>query len=229
MMQQTSTEGDELKSTGITLKMYDTVHLMRTPPPPLLPLLRSQTQGELLALLCLHPNQSYSLSEAARILDATPRAIQYEASRLVEAGLILDERRANCRFIRAAGDSPIMQALSDLLAVTYGPVPVLTDLLSGVPGIVDAYIYGSWAARFNGEPGAAPHDVDVLVIGDIDLDTLDGIAREAQGTVRIPVNIRRVSSATWTDENLLNPFILSIRERPQVHLDLAAGTAASRG
>ena len=39
--------------------------LMRTPSPPPLPLLRSQAQGELLALLYLHPEREYSLTEAA--------------------------------------------------------------------------------------------------------------------------------------------------------------------
>ena len=86
-----------------------------------------------MALLCLHPDQSYSLSEAAKILGATPRAVQYEASRLVDAGLVLDERRVNSRFIRAAHDNPVMRPLTDLLAVTYGPVPVLRDLLADVP------------------------------------------------------------------------------------------------
>jgi hypothetical protein len=43
---------------------------------------------------------------------------------------------------------PVSRPLTDLLAVTYGPLPVLTDLLSEVAGVDQAYIYGSWAARY---------------------------------------------------------------------------------
>ena len=56
---------------------------MRTPPPALLPLLRSQVQGELLALLLyLHLDGEYSLTDAAKHIGVTPRAVHAEASRL---------------------------------------------------------------------------------------------------------------------------------------------------
>ena len=45
---------------------------------------------------------------------------------------------------------PVSRPLTDLLAVTYGPLPVLNDLLAGVEGITQAFIYGSWAARYLG-------------------------------------------------------------------------------
>jgi hypothetical protein len=36
--------------------------------------------------------------------------------------------------------------------------------LEGVEGIEKAYLFGSWAARYAGEAGRAPADLDVLVI-----------------------------------------------------------------
>ncbi|HET9898909.1 MAG TPA: hypothetical protein VFQ44_28630 [Streptosporangiaceae bacterium] len=70
--------------------------------------------------------------------------------------------------------------MTDLLAVTYGPLPVLADLLAAQSGVDAAFIYGSWAARYRGEPGPLPADVDVLVAGTADRDDLDDIARAAQ-------------------------------------------------
>ena len=137
---------------------------MRSSAPPLLPLLRLNVQGALLALLYLHPDAEYSLSEAASIIGASVKAVHSEASRLVEGGFAADRRIGNVRLLRAVQDSILARPLTDLLAVTYGPMPVLTDLLDAVDGIQHAFIYGSWAARYLGEPGPIPDDVDVLVV-----------------------------------------------------------------
>lgn len=191
---------------------------MRSAPPALLPILRSQVAGELLALLYLHPEQEYSLTEAAGAIGANLNAVHYETARLSEGGMIKARKRGNMRLIRAATDSLLYRPLTDLLAVTYGPLPVLADLITDVKGITEAYIYGSWAARYRGEPGPAPADVDVdvLVVGFPDPDDLDEAANRAQVALRRPVNIRRVRPETWNACNPTDPFIRSFKSRPLV-------------
>ena len=135
---------------------------MENNPSWLLPLLRSRVTGALLALLYLHPDRDYTLTEAGKIIGASPKVMSTEADRLVNAGLVREARRGQARLIRAETNSVVSRPLTDLLAVTYGPLPILTDLLSGVAGVDQAYIYGSWAARYLGEPGPVPNDVDVL-------------------------------------------------------------------
>ena len=191
---------------------------MRAGPHPLLPLLRSRVQGDLLALLYLHPDRDYSMTEAAAIIGASVKAVHTEASRLIAAGFVSDSRRGNVHLLRAVTDSPVSRPLTDLLAVTYGPLPVLTDLLADVEGVTHAFIYGSWAARYLGEPGPVPGDVDVLVVGTIDLDDLDEIARVAQDRLGRPVDIRRIRPTTWASPDPADPFLASVRERPLVQL-----------
>jgi len=193
---------------------------MRSPASPLLPLLRSRVQGDLLALLYLRPDREYSLTEAAARIGASVKAVHQEASRLVDAGLLVDRRVGNVRLVRAAVDTPLTRPLTDLLAVTYGPLPVLTDALAVVPGVERAFIYGSWAARYQGEPGPVPKDVDVLVIGTADADDLDAVAQQAQRRLGRPVNIRRVGPARWQRPDTRDPFLRSVRERPLVELQL---------
>jgi predicted nucleotidyltransferase len=193
---------------------------MRTAAPALLPILRSQVAGNLLALLYLHPDQEYSLSEAAQMIGSSVNAVHHEASRLTQAGLLRDRRRGNLRLIRADADSLLARPLTDLMAVTYGPLPVITELLRGVDGVEEAYIYGSWAARYQGEPGPPPNDVDVLVVGSPALDDLDDAAEKAEDQLRRPVNIRRVKPVTWHDPDPADPFLLSVRTRPLVELSL---------
>lgn len=164
---------------------------MRTPPPALLPLLRSRVQGDLLALLYLHPEKEYSISESAEAIGATVKAVHHEVKRLIAADFIRDRRQGNLRLIRAAADTVVARPLTDLLAVTYGPLPVLNDILADVVGIEEAYLYGSWAARYHGEPGPIPADIDVIVVGSASLDDLDDAASAAEQRLGRTVNIRR--------------------------------------
>lgn len=189
---------------------------MRSAPSVLLPILRSQVAGALLALLYLHPEDEYSLTEAATAIGASLNAVHYEAGKLSEGNLVRSRKRGNLRLIRADRDSLLARPLTDLLAVTYGPLPVLTDLIADVEGVVEAYIYGSWAARYCGEPGPEPADVDVLVIGTADPDDLDDVAEKAQTTLRRPVNIRRLRPDTWNASEAADPFIRSVKSRPIV-------------
>lgn len=189
----------------------------------MLPLLRSRLQGDLLALLYLHPDLEYSLTEAAAHIGASVKTVHTEASRLIAAGFVNDARRGNIHLIRAVIDAPFSRPLTELLAVTYGPLPVLSDVLTGVAGITRAFIYGSWAARYLGEPGPVPLDVDVLVVGTADRDDLDEIARSAQGRLGRPVDIRRIRPAAWDSPDPADAFLASVRERPLVELRLRDG------
>ncbi|WP_157556420.1 hypothetical protein [Herbidospora yilanensis] len=112
--------------------------------------------------------------------------------------------------------------MTDLLALTYGPVAVLPELLGGVSGVEEAYIYGSWAARYSGEPGRVPRDLDVLVVGEADEDDLYGVAREAERRLGREVNIRRTSRIHWDSANG-DPFLESVRSRPLVRLKIEEG------
>ncbi|WP_223291166.1 nucleotidyltransferase domain-containing protein [Streptomyces avicenniae] len=105
------------------------------------------------------------------------------------------------------------------MSVSFGPVPVLTDALAGLDGVDRAYIYGSWAARYNGEPGPLPADVDVLVVGTPDADALFDLAEEASRRLRREVTMHRVSAAAW-EAPTGDPFLTGVRERPLVRLNL---------
>lgn len=187
-------------------------------PSCLLPLLRSRVTGALLALLYLHPERAYSLAEAGRLVSASSQVMSAEADLLVTSGLVLDRRRGRLRLIRAKTTGPVAGPLRDLLAVTYGPLPVLSDLLSGVAGIDAAYLYGSWAARYSGEAGEVPRDVNVLVVGSADPDELYDAVETAERTLGREVSISSVSAGYWAEPNRADVFMRHLREHPLVQL-----------
>lgn len=195
---------------------------MRTP--PLLPLLRSQTQGKVLAHLYLNPTTEFSLTELAGLVHASVKTVQHEADRLTQAGLITSRKVGNLRLVAADTTHLLARPLTDLLVVTYGPVPVLTDLLAGVQGLEHVFIYGSWAARHAGKPGPVPADLDVLVVGDADLDELDDISRAARARLGFDVNVHRISGEAWTSSPA-DPFLIHVRSQSLVELGVSQGDA----
>lgn len=197
------------------------LQFMKQAPPVLLPILRSAFQGEFLARLFLHPEQEFSLTDLAQRFGVSRSTAMREANHFVAAGLAAERRQGNLRFVRARNDNVVAGPLAELLALTYGPPAVLSELLASIPGVEEAYVYGSWAARYRGEGGDVPRDVDVLVIGDVDDDELFDVARSAERTLGREVNIRRVSPQAWHAPGS-DPFMTSVRSHPLVKLELSA-------
>ena len=193
---------------------------MRTVPPALLPLLRSRVQGELLALTYLHPESEYTLTQAAGRVSASVKSVHQEVNRLVEAGLLRERRIGNARLIRAATDNPLAEHLGGLLALTYGPLPVISEALSHIEGILEAYIYGSWAARYSGIPGPPPNDIDVLVVGAPDRYAVDAAVEDLRDVLDRDVNVHTMPMSVWSIEPPTDPFVATVKSRPLVRLHL---------
>ncbi|MFJ2739519.1 ArsR family transcriptional regulator [Streptomyces sp. NPDC087440] len=187
--------------------------------PSLLPLLRSQLQGDLLALTLLHPEQPYTLGDLAEQLRVSHTSVLREVNRLIEAGILTDRRVGRTRLVTVRTDTPLARPLTDLIAAAFGPVPLLTDALSEVPGATRAYLYGPWAARYNGENGPPPTDIDLLVVGDPDPDELSAAIVQPAHRLRREVNVHLTTPAAWstpTDD----PTLATIHAQPLVELPL---------
>lgn len=189
---------------------------MKTASPTLLPLLRSRSQGDILAVIMLEPERERSLSEIAEESGTSLSTVQREVARLEEGGLVTTSRRGNTRLVRAITDSVIFKPLADLLAVTFGPAAVLRAALAEVPSVERAFIYGSWAARYAQRSGPVPADIDLLVIGEVDRHLLADAVAEAEAVLRREVNVRRVTATAWANDN--SSFKQTVLSRPVVEV-----------
>jgi DNA-binding transcriptional ArsR family regulator len=191
---------------------------MRTAAPALIPIFRSPLQARLL-LRVLTDAEPHTIADLARLLDSPEATVYREVRRLQDAGLLTGTRVGRSVLVRPAEGNPATVPLRQLLIVTYGPTTYLERALAGLDRIDEAYVYGSWAARWHGQAGAAPGDIDVLVIGTPDraavYDALGGI----DSTLGREVNVTFVSPQRWAagDET----FLTALRERPLVPLDLS--------
>jgi len=191
---------------------------MKPSTPPLLPLLRSRLQADMLALVLLSPGREWTLTELAACAGAPVTTAQREITRAEEAGVITSRRLGNVRLITADPRSPLTAPLTELLLRSFGPRQVLAGLLAGLPGIESAWIYGSWAARYAGEPGRAPADLDVLVIGSPDRSALDDALDQAERRLAREVNVTIRSPKWWDDPGGEDPLRAHIRQRPLVQI-----------
>lgn len=189
---------------------------MRTEAPLLLPLFRSRGQARLLARVFLHPDERRSLNQLAHELELDPATVQREAERLEEAGILTSERIGRARLVRPNEDSPFYTELQGLLLKAFGPVPVLRGSLRKLAGVEQAFIYGSWAARYSGQPGEAPGDIDLLVLGRPDRRQLSRLCREASEELGFEVNPTVLSPSDW--ESDATGFIRSLKDQPLLPL-----------
>src|SRR6516165_7949209 len=87
----------------------------RQPAPALLPILRSQQQGEILALLLGDPDLELSLTEIAGRTHAPHPSVHREVTRAEQAGLVTTRKVGNTRLVRANTGSPYYEGLSEVL------------------------------------------------------------------------------------------------------------------
>jgi DNA-binding transcriptional ArsR family regulator len=185
-------------------------------PPALLPLFRSENQLTLMGELYVHAGQPRSLAELSSRTGISKAVVSREINRLEEAGLVRSERRGRLRLVDASTDLPYFRELQSILLKTVGPAAKLRAHLDGLPGIDAAYIFGSWAARYQGEPGRPPADIDLLVVGDPDLDQLYRACREAAKELGLSVNPVVRTAQEW--EAASDGFLAELRARPLVRV-----------
>ncbi len=193
---------------------------MRTSAPQLLPIFRSEGQGRLLARVYLQSDRPATLADIARELELDDGGLTREADRLERAGLIRSERIGRSRTLRPNEQSPYYGDLYGLLLTSFGPAALIGPALAGIDGVERAYLFGSWAARYSGEPGPAPGDVDVLVVGVPDRGDVYRAADALSDILKRDVNPTIVSPERWDASE--EGFIRDVQDSPLLALDLDA-------
>lgn len=197
----------------------------RQPAPSLLPVLRSQQQGEILALLLGDPDLELTLTEIAKRTQTPHPSVHREILRAEQAGLVITRKVGNTRLARANTGSPYYAGLADVLTKAFGVPAVLAEVLGPLQGIIEAYVYGSWAARHQGITGPRPvGDIDVLILGSPDRDQLYSALSDAETRLGRPVQAT-IRGPGWLESGT-GAFHDTLTSRPMVKVALPPGLAA---
>lgn len=185
---------------------------MKVPAPSLAPILRSDAQGRILARVFADPDRRFSLSDLAALASASLPTVSREIGRAEQAGLVTTDKVGPTRQVRAAAGHPLYGEISRVVLAAYGPPIVVAEEFADVEGAESVLLFGSWAARYLGQAGRAPCDIDVLVIGDVDRDQADAAAERAEARLRIPVQATVRKRAQWDSQS--ESFVGEVKSRP---------------
>ncbi|MFI6097380.1 ArsR family transcriptional regulator [Lentzea sp. NPDC051213] len=201
------------------------LQLMRSNAPALLPVLRSRLQAGILATLLLSPDMELSLTDLAKRVDGSMGGVHNEVERLEQAGILTSRQVGRTRLVRA-GASALVEPLTRLIELAFGPQQVVAEEFGGLQGVAEILIYGSWAARLHGEPGAEPRDIDVMVVASTEqsADRADVYAAADRAEKRLAkaVNPTVVSAKRWATQSQDDALLQEISTRPVVKIPLAA-------
>lgn len=187
---------------------------MKVTAPSLAPMLRSATQGRLLARLFADPDAEYNLTELVEWTGSSMPTVSREVDRAERAGILVSRKAGPTRLVRANVGHPLYPALRQIVIATFGPPAVVAEAFAGLAAADAVVLFGSWAARYLGEPGRAPNDIDVLVIGSPDLAQVHDAADASEGQIGLPVQATARTTATWLAAE--ESFIREVRSRPLV-------------
>lgn len=179
---------------------------------PALSVIGPPSRLAILSRTFLDPDREHHLRELARAANLAPRSVQEEIERLLGAGLLVERRSGNRRYLHANKGHPLFRPVREIVLKTTGLADVLRDAL-GQEGVEWACVFGSLASD---EPKAGS-DVDILVVGSLGL-------REAVRRFRKvpPVLEREVNPVVWTRREyqkrlgVADPFLKRVLSGPHV-------------
>lgn len=182
---------------------------------PLLPLFRSDTQLGVLTELFCGADDELMISELAERIGLPLSSVAREVHRLAESDVVRVRKRGRGRFVSANRSLPWAAPLTELLDRTTGPAGAVAEAFASVEDVESVWIFGSWAARRLGIAGAAPHDIDVVVIGTPGALAVSRAALAAEKRIRVPVNPVIVERDDW-DVPEPGSFLAHVKSGPLV-------------
>jgi len=178
-------------------------------------LLSSKVRQKLFRLYFSQTNRRYYLRELERLLDEPVGNIRRELLRWSKAGLFLREKVGNLTYYSLNKSFPLYEELKAIVSKTIGIEYILKEGLKGIESIVLAIIYGSVAS---GED-TGDSDIDVLLIGNPDMDELVNNVQEMEKELG-----REINYVLYTPEEFKrkkearNIFIIDVLRNPKVFI-----------
>ena len=156
-------------------------------------LITSNARRALLVHFLTHPGERFYQKQLIRELALSPSLVHKELVRLEEAGLLTSTREANVRYFTVDTSCPIYPELKSIVFKTVGLADHLRESLDKIGDIEVALVYGSVAKNVED----VRSDVDVLVIGDVDMGALDDTTDSAERAIGREINTNVYTRDEW--------------------------------
>jgi predicted nucleotidyltransferase len=171
---------------------------------------------QVLGLLLLAPDRALHGREIARRTGLASGTVIRELNRLADAGLLKREKRGNQSLYSADQACVVFEEVAGMLRKTSGAADVIAGALAPLSDRIEtALIYGSFAKG----TARAGSDIDVLIIGAVDLGAVLDILNPLQKLVGREINPTVFSSREWqAKRQAKNAFVMELRANPRIFL-----------
>ncbi len=145
----------------------------------------SVVRREILRTYFARPGIVRHVRELARELGWSATIVGQELDRLQRTGILTSERIGRARRYRVDDQSPIASEIRSLVQKTIGIEARIREAIADLPGVEDAFLYGSYARGDD----RATSDLDLFVIGPVDQERLSERLTEAERDLGRDVNV----------------------------------------
>lgn len=175
----------------------------------------SKVRVKLLHLFLTTKEDMLHVREIVRLVNEEINAVRRELSRMEKYGMVVSEWRANRRFYYFKKDYKFYSELLGLVAKSQG----LGGAIIKHRGSLGRIKYALMALRFvQGDPSGA-EDVDLLVVGQIELPQLQKLVAEEQSHREQEINYSFMDEAEFNFRvRRRDPFILKVLTQPRIML-----------
>lgn len=161
-------------------------------------LFTSKTRILLLLKLFLNPEVSCYLRELSSEFNVSSNAIKGELDSLSNAGYLLRERSGRSLYFRANTKHPFFSEISSIVKKTLGIDKLIETVMLQLGTVEEVYILDDYAQ------GRDSGLIDILVVGDINQDSLSNLARVTEQ--KINRKVRTISMGHAEFEKNRNIF-----------------------
>ncbi|HET7634575.1 MAG TPA: nucleotidyltransferase domain-containing protein [Burkholderiales bacterium] len=171
---------------------------------------------QVLALLLLHPDESFHLRELARITNTQPGTLRRELTQLVEAGVLSREKMGNLVRYKADPACPIYDELRSIFKKTAGVADVLREALTPLSSKISAaFVYGSIASGAERRTS----DIDVMIVGAASFEEVVQALHPCQEQLRREINPNVYSTADFKkNTRIKDSFVSRVLEGPKIFI-----------
>jgi len=182
---------------------------------------RSAARRAVLLHFFARPGVEGHVREVARRLGRPPAVVGRELDRLEHAGVLISQRVGRNRVYKINVASPIADDVRRLVQKTIGIEAILEEAIGRVPGVEEAFLFGSYAR----ETDRATSDIDLFAIGSVDQEVLSERLHQVEQTLGRDVNVVTYRRDELRDlERSGDAFIRDVLGGPRVTLIPSRGT-----
>ncbi len=178
-------------------------------------LFSSRVRAKLLTTLFLSPGVGRNAWELARSLKENYSAVWKELNRLEQLGLLISEQKGNAKAYQVNSSAPIAAELRSIIMKTEGFGAVLQKKLGALKNVRKAFIFGSFASG----RADAKSDIDLMIIGEINLEEISEVISAAEKELNRPINYLIYPEKEW-NQKLANhdPFAINVEQSEKIML-----------